>query len=208
MRGRRYPLVAREGIPILLLAIVITGLCSYYEIWIVAIPAAILSVALYFLFRDPYRLVPAHPLAAVSPVDGVVAEVTVTNDSVNGSPAHKIIIRVDVRGTYTARSPVEGSVLDPARSTRGADRTAGHPGLWIRTDEGDDVLLRFFGYRFGLVPRAFPRYGERVGQGQRCAYLRLTRFAEVHLPLNSQIQVTSGQRLRAGTDMLGTLPHP
>lgn len=208
MRGPRYPLVAREGIPILLLAIITTGLCSYYAIWIAAIPAAILSVALYYLFRDPYRLVPAHPLAAVSPVDGVVAEVTVTNDSVNGSAAHKIIIRVDAGGTYTARCPVEGTILDPVRSTSGSDRAAGHSGLWIRTDEGDDVLLRFYGYRFGLLPRAFSRYGERVGQGQRCAYLRLTRFAEVHLPVNSRIQVTAGQRVSAGTDILGTLPHP
>ncbi|HEX9851867.1 MAG TPA: phosphatidylserine decarboxylase, partial [Woeseiaceae bacterium] len=63
-------------------------------------------------------------------------------------------------------------------------------------------------YRFGLLPRAFSRYGERVGQGQRCAYLRLTRFAEVHLPVNSRIQVTAGQRVSAGTDILGTLPHP
>jgi phosphatidylserine decarboxylase len=83
-----------------------------------------------------------------------------------------------------------------------------HPGLWIQTDEGDDVLLRFHGHRFGLVPRAFSRYGERVGQGQRCAYLRLTRFAEVYLPINSRVRVISGQRVIAGTDILGTLPHP
>ena len=91
---------------------------------------------------------------------------------------------------------------------RGPDAALQHPGLWIRTDEGDDVLLRFHGYRFGLVPHAFSRYGDRVGQGQRCAYLRLTRFAEVFLPINSRVQVVAGQKVNAGTDILGTLPHP
>ncbi len=80
-------------------------------------------------------------------------------------------------------------------------------GLWVRTDEGDDVVLQFQGYRFGLAPMAFLRFGERVGQGQRCAYLRLTRYAEVQFPINSRIQVEVGQRVVAGCDVLGKLPH-
>ena len=81
-------------------------------------------------------------------------------------------------------------------------------GLWVRSDEGDDVVLQFQGHRFGLAPRAFMRYGERVGQGQRCAYLRLTRFAEVQLPINSRVNVTAGQKVAAGVDLLAKLPHP
>ena len=80
--------------------------------------------------------------------------------------------------------------------------------LWVRTDEGDDVVLKFDGYRFGLPPKSIVRYGERLGQGARCAYLRLTRYAEVHLPIGSRVEVAPGQRLSAGCDMLGKLPHP
>jgi phosphatidylserine decarboxylase len=80
-------------------------------------------------------------------------------------------------------------------------------GLWLRTDEDDDVVLQFHGHRFGLAPRAFLRYGERVGQGQRCAYLRLTRFAEVQLPINGRVLVVTGQRVSAGSDVLAKLPH-
>jgi phosphatidylserine decarboxylase len=208
LKEPRYSRVAGEGIPILLLAAIATALCSYYAGWIAALPPALITVALYYLFRDPNRAIPAHPLAAVSPVDGVVVEITMTDNGVTGAAAHKIILRVDSLGAYTARSPVEGTILDPHGKPLGADAALQHPGLWIRTDEGDDVLLRFHGYRFGLVPRAFSRYGDRVGQGQRCAYLRLTRFAEVYLPINSRVQVVSGQRVNAGTDILGTLPHP
>ena len=85
---------------------------------------------------------------------------------------------------------------------------AGASGLWVRTDEQDDVILQFTGHRFGLAPRAFLRFGERVGQGQRCAYLRLTRMAEVQLPLAARIQVAQGQRVSAGSDVLAKLPPP
>ena len=66
----------------------------------------------------------------------------------------------------------------------------------------------FSGYRFGLAPRSFIRYGERVGQGQRCAYLRLTRLAEVHLPIDGKVLVEPGQVVRGGSDLIGKVPHP
>jgi phosphatidylserine decarboxylase len=78
----------------------------------------------------------------------------------------------------------------------------------VRTDEGDDVVLQFHGHRLGLAPLAFLGYGERVGQGQRCAYLRLTRLAEVQLPINGRILVQKGQKVSAGVDVLAKLPHP
>jgi phosphatidylserine decarboxylase len=78
--------------------------------------------------------------------------------------------------------------------------------LWVQTDEGDDVVLQFQGYRLGLPPAALVRYGDRVGQGQRCAYLRLTRVAEVHLPIASRTLVQPGQRVTAGVDIIGKLP--
>ena len=209
MKESRYPLVAGEGIPVLLLAIAAAALCAYFVGWIAAVPLALASAVLFLLFRDPHRQVPSHPLAAVSPVDGYVVEVTTSAEGINGAAAHRIILRVDAFGAYTARSPVEGTILDPKTRRRPAPEAAGeHAGLWIRTDEGDDVLLRFHGYRFRLAPRAFSRYGERLGQGERCAYLRLTRYAEVWLPVNSRVQVAKGQRMRAGSDILGTLPHP
>ena len=38
----------------------------------------------------------------------------------------------------------------------------------------------------GFAPKAFVRYGERVGQGQRFAYLRLAPRAEVYLPATAR----------------------
>ncbi len=208
MEGRRNPFIAREGIPFLFLSVVTFGLSLRYLDIIFAVAAAVMTVYLFLVFRDPRRDVPASPLGVVSPVDGLVVDIDLTDKGVMQGEAHVVRIRIDSLGTYTARAPVEGKIMD-LRSVEGnqvADYRTN--ALWLQTDEGDDVVLQFHGYRFGLAPMSFVRFGERVGQGQRCAYLRLTRFAEVHLPIESKILVKPGQTIAAGSDLIGKLPHP
>lgn len=208
MEGRRNPFVAREGIPFLGLTAVAFGLSWRYLDVIFTVAAGLLFFLLFLVFRDPRRIVPASPLGVVSPVDGRIVAVDLTDKGVLQGEAHRVIIRIDSFGTYTARAPVEGKIMD-LRSVAG-DHVVDFQtnALWIQTDEGKDVVLQFQGYRFGLAPQSYIRFGERVGQGQRCAHLRLTRFAEVHLPIESKIFVKSGQAIAAGTDLIGKLPHP
>jgi phosphatidylserine decarboxylase len=199
--------VAAEGFPFL-----IATACAAIVAWNVAgllwttLPAA-LFVYFFFIFRDPRRIIPAAPLGVFSPVDGVVIDVGVCDSNIVNSEVHRITLRINSLGTYTARSPVEGKIMDFSAALAKNSIDGQARGLWVRTDENDDVALLFRGYRFGMAPRAFLRYGERVGQGQRCAYLRLTRFAEVQLPVNGRVLVSPGQRVSAGSDVIAKLPH-
>ncbi len=169
--------------------------------------AGLLFLVLFLLFRDPRREVPATPLGVISPVDGRVIEVDLVDKGVLQGEAHRIRIQIDPFGTYTARAPVEGKIMDlrTVASNKVVDYQTN--ALWIQTDEGDDVVLQFSGFRYGLAPRSFIRIGERVGQGHRCAYLRLTRVAEVHLPIESKVLVKPDQVVVAGTDLIGKVPH-
>lgn len=207
MKGRRNPFVAREGIPFLSIAVITIAVILRYGDPMHAILPGVILVYLFLVFRDPRRDIPAVPLGVVSPVDGVVADVGLTDKSILNGEAHKVIIRVNSLGTYTARCPVEGKIMDFRGDSPQEQVAVDTSGLWVRTDEDDDVVLQFHGHRFGLAPMAFLRYGERVGQGQRCAYLRLTRYAEVQLPINGRVLVSAGQRITAGTDVLAKLPH-
>jgi phosphatidylserine decarboxylase len=208
LEGRRNLIVASEGILFLVAMVLATGAVFHYAGPLYAVLPALASIYLYLIFRDPKREVPAVPLGVVSPADGVVIEVGVTDKGALGGESHRIVIRVNSLGTYTARCPIEGKIMDlnSEQLERSAVDTAN--GLWVRTDEDDDVVLQFHGHRFGLAPLAFLRYGERVGQGQRCAYLRLARRAEVQLPISSRVLVKMGQRVTAGADILAKLPHP
>ncbi len=181
--------------------------CGHFFGFAYAIMPLLVFGYLFLIFRDPRRVVPAVPLGVVSPVDGYVVAIGRTSNGAQAGDAHRIILRIDSLGTYTARCPVEGKIMDLSSAAAAGRPLLDANGLWVRTDEGDDVVLQFNGHRFGLPPRAFLQYGERVGQGQRCAYLRLTRLAEVELPLAARILVKEGQRVAAGSDLLAKLPH-
>jgi len=186
--------------------VVLSGLLFQYADSVYLLIPAVLFAWLFAVFRDPIRNIPAVPLGVVSPVDGVVTEVGLTDNSVLGGEAHRIVIEIDSLGSYTARSPVEGKVMDFRGDGAHESVRKLSSGLWIQTDEGDDVVLQFMRHRFGLAPLAFLRFGERIGQGQRCAYLRLTRVAELQFPLHGRMLVEPGQRVKAGCDLLGKLP--
>ena len=208
MEGRRNPYIAREGIPFLLVSLLLCWLAYQYmsALWLGA--AVGLLLVLSMIFHDPRRQVPAVPLGVISPVDGRVVAVDLVDKGVLQVEAQRIVIRINSLGAYTARCPIEGNILDLSSVNTEGDVDYGTNALWVQTDEGDNVVLQFRGYRFGFAPKSFVRFGERLGQGSRCAYLRLARFAEVHVSIDSKILVVPGQKVVAGQDLLGKLPHP
>ena len=207
MHGRRNPFVAQEGVPFLIALLVLIAVILRFgnPLWV--IPPGLLFALLVLVFRDPRRPIPSSPLGVVSPVDGHVVAIERATKNVLHDEAWRITLAIDSWGTYTARSPVEGKIMNLRAEARDRDIDYRTNALWVQTDEGVDVVLQFHGYRFGLAPRSFIGYGERLGQGQRCAYLRLTRFAEVHLPVDSQIQVEPGDAVTGGSDMLAKVTH-
>jgi phosphatidylserine decarboxylase len=206
--GRSSPFVAGEGLPFLAIALIATGVAWQFSTLSVAVVPAFVFLWLLLIFRDPVRKTPAVPLGVLSPVDGKVVEVALTDKGALGDEAHKVFVRVNSLGTYTARCPVEGKIMDIRTTVSETEARVRFSGLWVCTDEQENVVLQFHAHRLGLAPRAFLRFGERVGQGQRCAWLRLTRLAEVQLPINSRVLVKKGQKVSAGVDLLAKLPHP
>lgn len=186
----------------------VAGLLWYFSGFGYALVAFAPLAFAYLVFRDPRRPVATAPLGVVSPVDGKILETELTDEGVLNRRMRRIVIRVNPFGTYTARAPVEGKIMDLHCEVDGGVRARQGGGLWVRTDEGDDVVLRFRGNRFGLVPGAIVGYGSRVGQGQRCAYLRWTKLADVELPETARVAVSAGQHVTAGADILAHLPHP
>jgi phosphatidylserine decarboxylase len=205
---RRKSPVAREGIPFLLVLAAATAAVWYFSEAVLALIPFALFVLAFLVFRDPRREVVAAALGVVCPVDGRVIEARPAENGALPGAVHRVVINVNIFGTYTARCPSEGKIMDPRGEAETDMGRAEENGLLVYTDEGNKVLLRFDGYRFGIPPRAIVDYGERVGQGQRCAYLRWTRRAELQLPATGRMLVSEGQRVRAGNDLLARLPHP
>ncbi|MFK7887797.1 MAG: phosphatidylserine decarboxylase [Gammaproteobacteria bacterium] len=202
MSLRRYPIIAREGWPFIVVGLLLMMVATRVGGAALWISVGALLVILVLLFRDPRRRVPAVPLGVVAPVDGRILSIKPTDKGELRREAMMIEMTVNHFGAYMARSPAEGKVLDLRDNLAAGSRMTGGSGLWVRTDEGDDVVVLMVGVRQIAKPRSFVGYGERLGQGQRFAFIRLARRARIFLPLDCQLRVKEGQRVRAGSDLL------
>jgi phosphatidylserine decarboxylase len=201
---RQKSVLCSEGWPWLIAAVIAWG--AVYRIWGLewSAPVVVLIVWLFFLFRDPGREVPPLPLAVVAPVDGRIIAILRSCDEELPGDWTRIVISTSHLGAYTVRSPIEGTIHS-VRDECG-ERVRKHSrGLWVRSEEQDDVVLLFPRRQPLFGPKAFVRYGERVGQGQRFAYLRLAPTAEVYLPATANVRVAVGDRVLSGSGILAEL---
>ncbi len=205
MATRRYPLIAREGWLSLFLVGGVAAAVLYQIGWLWSLPLWAVVVGLLFLFRDPARMVPAAPTAVVSPADGRVTLVETCTDPYLDRDAWRITIRMHPYGVYSTRSPAEGKMLEPKRDSAGP---TGLPhGVCLQTDEGDDLVIVMNRGPLRNPPRCYVRFGERVGQGQRCGFITLGSTVDIYLPLNSRVKVQEGERVHAGADVIAQLVH-
>jgi phosphatidylserine decarboxylase len=200
----RSSIIAREGLlPVavsVLAAVLVTqtlGIKPSLVFWLIAL-------VLLLVFRDPSREIPAVPMAVVSPADGRVISISMTDDPYLLRQSIHIIIQMNSYGVFSTRSPVEGKVLEPPNIPKG--KSAPH-GVWLQTDEGDDVVLVMNRGRLHTAPRCYAQFGERIGQGQRCGFIHMGAQIDLYLPMNSRAAVSAGDFVKSGSDVVATLIH-
>lgn len=211
--------IAPQGRPIVLviavaavIAAMTAGLWWSVPVWLALLLAA-------YMLRDPVRTTTSAPLALVSPVDGRVYSVGAAIDPYLHRDAYLIRMRMNLRGAYVIRSPIEGKVYDQwfaaagAAAAPAADRPADtgaerRRAVWIKTDEGDDVTLVMHpGCRL-CRPRFRAATGERVGHGQRCGFLLGGgALVDVYVPPTSRLDCSAGDSVLAGSTIISTLVH-
>lgn len=201
-----YPIIQR-GAWIYMVLLAMGGIVAYQlGGWQVSVSLWAALVLLAYLFRDPERDIPSVPLAVLSPADGHVVSVGQCHDPYLDRPAVCIGITTSLLGAYTTRSPVEGKV--EAWQVGGTQQVAeGYYGLWLRTDEDDDVVVMLKPGSVLGAPRCYVHSGERIGQGKRCGFMRFGGRVDVYLPEGSRAAVVEGDDVHAGSAVLATLVH-
>jgi len=209
-------MVAPEGFPTIAVALAAALLVAYFLSIAWSVPLWGVGAYLLYVFYEREPIVPALPLAVVSPVAGRVTEIDETRDPWLDRPTRRIRVDLDAPGVTVLRSPTEGKVMDYWTSPHpfGAERSAAREGsspncyaLWVRTDEGDDVvfavssLKRISRFRCHVPP------GQRIGQGQRNGFVYFGSFVDLLLPLTSRPHASLGDRLRAGSGVVAELVH-
>lgn len=195
-------MIAREGLTPLLAVILAAVLVMHFIGVAQSLVFWSCGLLLLVLFRDPERDIPSQPLAVVSPADGRVVAVSNEHDPYLLRRSIRVTVQMHSYGIFTARSPVEGKVLQPPNYPEGDNRPHG---VWLQTDEGDDIVMVMGRGRLKTEPHCYIRFGERTGQGKRCGFVHLGGRVDVYLPENSRLVVAEGDVVHSGSDVIAFL---
>jgi phosphatidylserine decarboxylase len=184
----------------------------------ITVPALVGLIATLFIgyfFRDPDRVVPDGKGAVVSPADGKVVKVeTVENERFCAGKCMKISIFMSIFNVHVNRIPYSGEIVKVAYFpgkfvSANLDKASAeneHNALFLKTGEGIEIC---FVQIAGLVARRIICHvqgGEAVVRGQRFGMICFGSRLDVYLPLQTTMSVKVGDRVSAGTTVLGELP--
>ena len=199
--------VAKEGYPFIGFMAFITLVFAALSYDVLVWPSLLLTGFVLSFFRDPERFTPVEEEVMVSPADGKVIIIeTVTDDTFTGGQAYKVSIFMNVFNVHVNRTPLAGTVekiiyrpgkFYAADSQRGALQNE-YCGTVLRTRSGQKIA---FVQMAGLIARRIVCWlepGDEVQKGRRFGLIRFGSRVDLYLPLDSEVLVHVGQKVRAG----------
>ncbi|HDS15701.1 MAG TPA: phosphatidylserine decarboxylase [Proteobacteria bacterium] len=168
-------------------------------------------------FRDPQRFPPFREGTLVSPADGRVLSVTrVDGPELAGlEESTKVSIFMSVFNVHVNRSPSAGRVLavhyTPGKFfSANLDKAAeeNERNLVVMEDERGNRLA--FMQIAGLIARrivCFVGPDDHLEKGERFGLIRFGSRVDLYLPLETEIDISVGQHVKAGETIIGYLPN-
>ena len=205
--------VAKAGYPFIFASAFATAVFALLGIAGLAILGLLVTGFICFFFRDPDRLIPAGDGVIVSPADGKIIRVdTVDQTPYYDGPCTRISVFMSVFNVHVNRIPHEGIIrkvnYHPGKffsaNLDKASRDNEHNALLLEGPSGKQIG---FVQIAGLVARriiCFVQAGDERRRGQRFGLICFGSRLDVYLPPETDIQVAVGDKVQAGSTILGT----
>lgn len=202
--------MVRDGIPYVVIPLVLAVLPVVLGYWLVAIPFVLIAVFMAYFFRDPHRSIPTEPGIVLAPADGLVTIVRLADGidypeslvsiflspldvHINRSPISGVITEIDYKkGKYLMATKAESRLLNEQNSL-----TIQGDGLTVRCTQIAGILAR------RIV--CWKRRGERVKCGERFGMIKFGSRTDVLMPANVDVVVHEGMRVRGGVTVVGRI---
>jgi phosphatidylserine decarboxylase len=209
-KGRGF--IAAQGYPLVLggVVLILLGLMGGWP-WITGLGLVAAGFFAYF-FRDPERDIPPEPGVIVSPADGKVVRVDeVQEHEFLQGPARYVAIFMNVFDVHVNRSPVAGAVTE-MRHRAGEYKAASRQDAPSRNEQQAILVENSHGRRVlvvqiaGLLARRiipFVKPGQALARGERLGLICFGSRVDLYLPVDSQVQVKTGDRVKAGSSIIG-----
>ena len=205
--------VAKAGYPFIFASAFATAVFALLGIGVLAIFGLLATGFICFFFRDPDRLIPAGDNIIVSPADGKVIKVEPVDQTPYFDGAcTRISVFMSVFNVHVNRAPYEGTIRQvnyhPGKffsaNLDKASRDNEHNALLIEGPSGRQVG---FVQIAGLVARriiCLVQAGDSLKRGQRFGLICFGSRLDVYLPPETDVRVAVGDRVQAGSSVLGT----
>ena len=210
MKERTGP-IARPGFRFILMGLIIF-LLGFWAGWFFTLLGLVLTLFFIYFFRDPERAVPAGPGLVISPADGkIIVLEQVREETFLKQPAQKLSIFMNVFDVHVNRAPVAGRVQGMAYRP-GRYLAANRPeapdqneqlAVHLKTAEGAEVVMVQIA---GLLARRIVPYiqeGDDLDRGERVGLICFGSRVDLYFPEQCQVQVRIGQKVKAGSSILG-----
>ena len=204
--------VAKEGYPFIGFAAFCTIVMAILNLPDATITLLIVTTFVLCFFRDPERFIPTREDALVSPADGkvILVKKVVDNQFTEGEVL-KISIFMNVFNVHVNRIPFRGKVdkvLYKTGKFYSADSDRGgleneQCATIISTPQGKTVV---FVQIAGLIARRIVCWlepGDAVDKGKRFGLIRFGSRVDLYLPIDTDISVKTGEKVRAGETIIG-----
>jgi len=166
-----------------------------------------LGLFVFYFFRDPDRTIPSDAGAVVSPADGHVVEIV--DEAVDTKMGHRVSIFLSIWDVHVQRAPVAGrisSVVYRPGKFYGAFRSAASQKneqnvISLETAGGSLVFKQIAGAIARRV-LCWKDEGQEVSRGERVGMIRFGSRVDIWLPMEAEILVRRGQKLKGGASIL------
>ena len=204
--------IASAGYPFIFAAAFTTSVFAMLQLQTLALIGLAVTFFIAFFFRDPDRVVTIADRAVISPADGkIVIAGNIEHSPFYDGPCQKVSIFMSVFNVHVNRIPHDGKI----------ERIAYHPGKFLNAafDKASDdnernavFVTTGSGQRYcvvqiaGLIARRIICHlqdGEIVYRGRRFGLICFGSRLDVYLPIDTALQVSVGDRVQAGTSIIG-----
>ena len=204
--------VANAGYPFIFAGAFTTAILALLGLTTLTLIALAATFCICGFFRDPDRVIPEEEGAVVSPADGkVLVAGPVENSPYYDGKSVKISIFMSVFNVHVNRVPFNGKVKAinyfPGKffsaNLDKASQQNEHNAVTIEMDNGKPLCAVQIA---GLIARRIICYvnsGDQLQRGQRFGLICFGSRLDIYLPTDIKLKVAVGDKVKAGTSILG-----
>ena len=203
---------APEGYPFMIFFAAVTVITAALAPYGATIPL-LLTLFMFYFFRDPERCAPAVGNVFVSPADGKVILIRdVFESKYLVADMKEISIFMSPLDVHVNRAPCEGKVKSIHHNKGGftaayrdeASVRNENIELVLETKNGDILIRQVAGF---VARRAVCRKkeGDPLRMGERYGIIKFSSRLDIYLPKNTEISVGVGERVKAGESIIGKI---